>query len=466
MNTIEVVAEVHGKENQSAPEIKQVRKNKEVIEDKQENVSREGNMKEQKNNVERVCSFWVRGRCKFGVSCNYAHPVLCTIILENGTCQKRDCEWFHPKMCSVMKQTGQCHRGQKCYFTHFRQTHNSSMTKSSRNPCQKDVGQPMTKNRKEPYKILYQNIRRLITENSKKKIEYFKDYVLENKILAMNFTETWLDNLITNDINIKGYQVFRGDRKGRRGGGTAIYLNEDFEANILLEASVEKCEMIAIFIEKLNTINIVIYRPPDTKLSIFTSIVDKMNNLLSNMNAPEPTVILTGDFNFPFVKWTKGTHNGCRWEITSSSTTLDEKAQFLKLTEVVDKYNLVQAIEEPTRERNTLDLVFTNDISIFTHIEVLKSSLSDHHQIEVTTNFKTNNRDINNETPNYGGETDFWQLNFHNDNVSWSTINKEINDIPWHILFNEKNTETCTNILLSCLLMLCIKLIPRKKTKK
>ncbi|CAL4246548.1 unnamed protein product, partial [Meganyctiphanes norvegica] len=133
---------------------------------------------------------------------------------------------------------------------------------SSRNPCRKDVGKhPMTKNRKEPYKILYQNIRRLITENSKKKIEYFKDYVLENKILAMNFTETWLDNLITNDINIKGYQVFRGDRKERRGGGTAIYLNEDFEANILLEASVEKCEMIAIFIEKLNTINIVIYRP-------------------------------------------------------------------------------------------------------------------------------------------------------------------------------------------------------------
>ncbi|CAL4065061.1 unnamed protein product [Meganyctiphanes norvegica] len=90
-------------------------------------------MKEQKNNIERVCSFWVRGRCKFGVSCNYAHPVLCTTILENGTCQKRDCEWFHPKMCSVMKQTGQCHRGQKCYFTHYRQTQNSSMNSRAEN---------------------------------------------------------------------------------------------------------------------------------------------------------------------------------------------------------------------------------------------------------------------------------------------------------------------------------------------
>ena len=62
----------------------------------------------------------------------------------------------------------------------------------------------MNKERKEPYKILFQNIRRLVTENSKVKIEYFKEYVLENKILAMNFTETWLDKSITKDINIPG----------------------------------------------------------------------------------------------------------------------------------------------------------------------------------------------------------------------------------------------------------------------
>ncbi|CAL4082717.1 unnamed protein product, partial [Meganyctiphanes norvegica] len=34
---------------------------------------------------------------------------------------------------SVMKQTGQCHRGQKCYFTHYRQTQNSSMTSRAEN---------------------------------------------------------------------------------------------------------------------------------------------------------------------------------------------------------------------------------------------------------------------------------------------------------------------------------------------
>merc|ERR1712055_1058137 len=97
-----------------------------------------------------------------------------------------------------------------------------------------------------------------------------------------------------------------------------------------------------------------------------------------------------------------------------------------------------------TRERNTLDLVFTNDISIITHIEVTKSNLSDHNQIELSTNFKTNKRKISSEDPKYSGETEFWKLNFYNENVSWKTINQEITEIPWKTLFNNKSTEACT----------------------
>ena len=323
----------------------------------------------------------------------------------------------------------------------------------------------MIKDRKEPYKILYQNIRRLVTKNSKKKIEYLKEYVQENKIIVMNFTETWLDDSITNIININGYQVWRGDRKGRKGGGTAIYLHEDFESKLILSDSIESCEIVAIFIEKLNTINIVIYRPPDAGSSAFNAIIEQTKTLLENMNTPEPTVIITGDFNFRSVKWNRGTHGGCRWERTGAQMTRDERDQFSKLMELTDKYNLVQAIEEPTRERNTLDLVFTNDISIFTHIEVTKSNLSDHNQIELSTNFKTNKRKISSEDPKYSGETEFWQLNFYNENVSWKTINQEITEIPWQTLFNNKSTEACTNILLKFLLMICIRLIPKKSKR-
>ena len=93
----------------------------------------------------------------------------------------------------------------------------------------------LNKNKKEPYKLLLQNIRRLVTQNTKKKIKYFEEYVIENNILAINFTETWLNESITEDINIKGYQIFRCDRKGRERGGVAIYLKDDYEAKKLIQ---------------------------------------------------------------------------------------------------------------------------------------------------------------------------------------------------------------------------------------
>ena len=48
---------------------------------------------------------------------------------------------------------------------------------------------------------------------------------------------------------------------------------------------------------------------------------------------------------------------------------------------------MLQIIEEPTREENTLDLIFTNEISLATMIEVNKTKLFDHINIEVSTNY-------------------------------------------------------------------------------
>ena len=53
-----------------------------------------------------------------------------------------------------------------------------------------------------PWKIIYQNIRRLVTTNSKEKVDFFKEYAEENEILIMNFTETWLDENKQEDMKI------------------------------------------------------------------------------------------------------------------------------------------------------------------------------------------------------------------------------------------------------------------------
>ena len=178
-----------------------------------------------------------------------------------------------------------------------------------------------------------------------------------------------------------------------KGGGAAIYLRDGFEAKVMLEDHVESCEIVAVHIEKINIINIVVYRPPDTKLPVFTAIMNKIKKLLSEMATPEPTVIITGDFNFPFVEWKRSGVGACSWTMKQGTYgTEDEKSQFYKLMEIMDKYHIVQTIEEPTRKENTLDLVFTNEIGIFKQIDVSQTILSDHDLIEITTDIKWNEK--------------------------------------------------------------------------
>ena len=101
-------------------------------------------------------------------------------------------------------------------------------------------------NKERPWKVMLQNMGGLITENSKDKVDFLKEYVKEDNIILLNLTETWLDSTIEEIAEIEKYKIFRADRKNRVRGGTAIYLHDDLEANILCEKSNGTCEMIAI----------------------------------------------------------------------------------------------------------------------------------------------------------------------------------------------------------------------------
>jgi len=51
-----------------------------------------------------------------------------------------------------------------------------------------------------------------------------KEYVIENNIILMNLTETWLDETIEEIVEIDVYNTFRGDRKNGDRRGTTILL--------------------------------------------------------------------------------------------------------------------------------------------------------------------------------------------------------------------------------------------------
>ena len=63
------------------------------------------------------------------------------------------------------------------------------------------------------------------------------------------------------------------------------------------------------------------------------------------------------------------------------------KNKFEKLLEICSNQFMLQMIEESTREQNTLDLMFTNEVVLVTMIEVTKSNYSDHDMIELSTNY-------------------------------------------------------------------------------
>merc|ERR1711894_174391 len=124
-----------------------------------------------------------------------------------------------------------------------------------------------------PWKIVIQNTQGLITKNSDQKLEMIKEYTKEEKIIAMYFTETHYTGTIKESANIEGYNIFRCDRKRKKGGGVAIYLHDKVEAEIICEIRHGGCEMVAINIPELQTINIEVYRPSDTQKFEFDKIL-------------------------------------------------------------------------------------------------------------------------------------------------------------------------------------------------
>ena len=63
---------------------------------------------------------------------------------------------------------------------------------------------------------------------------------------------------------------------------------------------------------------------------------------------------------------------------------------------------MTQIIEEATRNENTLDLVYTNDIRMVANIDVNTSAISDHNEIEITTTYRIKDEKINKKKTGYG----------------------------------------------------------------
>ena len=124
-----------------------------------------------------------------------------------------------------------------------------------------------------------------------------------------------------------------------------------------------------------------------------------------------------GDFNYPYIKWDTMYHN------TSS-------ADFVDL--VLDNF-LIQHVNQPTRDMNILDLVFTSEQS-WDRLEVNEHiSTSDYNIICWILNTKTDIDDNN-------------VIKYNFLRANYAKITESLKDIDWEQKFQDLDAENRWNL--------------------
>lgn len=181
-------------------------------------------------------------------------------------------------------------------------------------------------------------------------------------------TESWLHDKIPNSlIDPRSlYTVIRHDRMGHNigGGVCALISNVLNVTEVILSEVYAKLEICCFDVQcsaaKIRFLNV--YNPPN--VSCMSNIVE----CLCKYTDATGLTIITGDFNCPGINWTNLT--------APNDATQGELLNFSLLN------GFSQLVREPTRMKNTLDLIFVNEPISVCDIDVKQPfSSSDHSQI-------------------------------------------------------------------------------------
>jgi hypothetical protein len=179
-------------------------------------------------------------------------------------------------------------------------------------------------------------------------------------------TETWLHNDVDdNAICPDGYRIIRCDRLSR-GGGVALIHKEDLNV-VCLDKNPDD-EFLVCQLNLTNNRSIVIvvsYRAPQAAPRHY----DVLHASIDNVIASSKNIvgyIITGDFNFPDIEWTKD-------DPLSSNSEHD-------LYYLMEARSLTQIARQPTRDGAFLDLVFVSPMFVHSKSTTV-SGIGDHSAI-------------------------------------------------------------------------------------
>ena len=196
-------------------------------------------------------------------------------------------------------------------------------------------------------------------------------------------TESHLDNSFKNaEIFPSTYEVIRHDRNHNGGGVFIAYKN-----NLIITEITDigkNCELVVAKLMLVNQPDLYIgvyYRPPSQKVEGIIALREDLEKI-SKINAIN--ILIGGDFNVPSINW--------------ETNSIDENPQYGQeinntMLETISDQFLTQIVDEPTRGKNILDLIFTTNPSQLGRTTITPG-ISDHEAVvvEFTGKLKINKK--------------------------------------------------------------------------
>ena len=177
-------------------------------------------------------------------------------------------------------------------------------------------------------------------------------------------TESWLrgvkpgkdpdkNAIKSSEVFPPSYTVHRNDRATGTGGGVFTATREGLIADAQPDLTTD-CEIVWTKVKARNKKDIYLcsYYMPHRNLNDIARLDESLKEVTNHKKGKH--IILAGDFNCPDINWE---------EMTVNKGAADREVQ-QALLDLTTEHGLSQIHDQPTRDNNLLDLVFTNNPSI------------------------------------------------------------------------------------------------------
>ena len=275
------------------------------------------------------------------------------------------------------------------------------------------------------------------TSKCKWKLPYLEKTFLDSDQLPVPFvaiTESWLKPHITDaQVALNEYKCFRADRVVRKGGGCLLYVHNSLLVSREYSYDDDTHNLLTCFIASINTFIAICYRPPKSPAKYFKVTLEILREKINEVSDENrsPDIYLLGDFNLPSIDW--------EYCSIQPGITCDSPEASKLLLEFMDRNFLTQMVNKPTRENNTIDLIFTNKPQDVLKVDVKDTKMSEHRIVESLLGHNPTSKS-DTKTPLIDPYS-FRAVDIHR--ADYQAINEQLSGIEWDNLKGLIQNDPC-----------------------